>query len=568
MSNKQSITEALNALPKTAVNVYNGGVDFVKSMYGSDRDFPAPKPIKVRKSDGTFEEIKNELKNKSAKDSIFNRYSLFFFNNTQSGATKAEDYYDSPDRLWDKSSKDAFKMARENPTTTNLIKWATAGSTNSVDYSWEDFLWCKDYGVVPNNYMITLRRFANPPADDLFNTDLINQPDIGRMITYIDGESNKWDSIGLKWSHGIKWKSFKSEIQTVDAGGQGYGQDGGSGTAGMRKAMSLLQTDYSNNTRTIGNQQQHDPYENANATFGPIDVIDEVQVRERGLNFAQEFILTFEYALRSIGGINPKIAFIDLLSNVLSCTANRGSFWGGDVRYYGNAAKKIKPFGDPTLLKNGNYSGFLSSMFNGSTGIFGMLGKLANANGGGILGAIKGIGSNMLSQFAGGQLDKMGRPEALALNSLLSGDPTGEWHVTIGNPANPIISVGNLILENTEIEFGGQLGPDDFPTKLKVTCTLKPAIARDRTDIISMFSRNNRTYLTSVPQTRRYSGQSNVGKLNGTMTDRQDVNIKEFIEKNMSDSVAAQRFPNHFKSTSTAPGGGEDQIMTALKGIY
>lgn len=539
------------------MELYNSGYDLVKSFYDGDfRVFAAPKSITVKNKDGDAT-IKDELKDRSAKDSLFNRYSIFFFNNTESGATKPEDYVDSPNRIG-KDKVDLFRVTRESPTTANIVKWAKSGTSNGVEYAWEDFLWCKNYGIVSNNYMITLRRFANPPADDLFNVDLNSQPDIGRMITFLDGETNKWENAGLKWSHGMKWKEFKSAVQQKDATNSEFGADPG---GGVKKAMSLIQPVASTNAREIGDQQQIDPYQNKNATWGPIDVIDSMQVRETGLIFNQEFTLTFDYELRSISGINSKIAFIDLLSNVLVCTANRGSFWGGDVRYYGNAAKKIKPFGDPGLLKSGKYTDFISSMFSGPSGIFGMMGNLANANGGGLSGLIKGIGGNMISQFAGGQLDKMGRPEVMALDSLLTGSPTGEWHITIGNPANPIISVGNLILDNTTIEFGGQLGPDDFPTKLKVICTLKPAMPRDRTDIISMFSRNNRTYLSSIPQTRRYSGQVPTGGKNGgNITDQAQVDTNKWIEKNLGKDMAAIRFPNHFKS--------ESSITESIKGIY
>lgn len=556
----QSISDIYNSLPKVASDTYKSGYDLVKTFYNSaDRDFAAPKPITVKNKGGDVT-IKDELKDRKAKDSLFNRYSIFFFNNTQSNATSPEDYIDSPNRIG-KEKKDLFRITRESPTTANIVNWAKSGTTNSVEYAWEDFLWCKNYGIVPNNYMITLRRFANPPADDLFNADINSQPDIGRMITFLDGETNKWENVGLKWSHGMKWKEFKSEVQTKDASNSGWGTEGGSGISGIKKGMSLIQPAYSEQARTIGNQQQIDPYQNKNATWGPIDVIDSMQVRDTGLEFSQEFTLIFEYELRSISGINSKIAFIDLLSNILVCTANRGSFWGGDVRYFGNAAKRIKPFGDPNLLKNGKYTDFITSMFKGPSGIFGMLGNLANANGGGIGGLLKGIGGNMISQFAGGQLDKMGRPEVMALDSLLTGSPTGEWHITIGNPANPIISVGNLILDNTDIEFSGQLGPDDFPTKLKVICTLKPAMPRDRTDIISMFSRNNRTYLSSIPQTRRYTGQVPLGgKLGGNITDQSPIDLDKWISENVKTEEISARFPNHFSKAS--------QIQESIKGIY
>ena len=79
---------------------------------------------------------------------------------------------------------------------------------------------------------------------------------------------------------------------------------------------------------------------------------------------------------------------------------------------------------------------------------------------------------------------------------MLSGYPTGEWHVTIGNPLNPIAMMGNLVCKNVKIEFNDTLGPDDFPTEMKASVTLEPGRQRHRGDWESMFNRGNgRLYL-------------------------------------------------------------------------
>jgi hypothetical protein len=56
--------------------------------------------------------------------------------------------------------------------------------------------------------------------------------------------------------------------------------------------------------------------------------------------------------------------------------------------------------------------------------------------------------------------------------------------------------MGNLILENTEIEHYGPLGLDDFPTGLRVTCTLKHGKPRDTSMIEAMYTMgNSRVYI-------------------------------------------------------------------------
>ena len=86
-----------------------------------------------------------------------------------------------------------------------------------------------------------------------------------------------------------------------------------------------------------------------------------------------------------------------------------------------------------------------------------------------------------------------------ASSSLLTGTPIGEWHLTIGNPCNPIAMIGNLICDDLKIEFGDALGPDDFPTTIKATFTLKHARSRERGEIESIFNRGDgRLYQSSL----------------------------------------------------------------------
>ena len=88
-----------------------------------------------------------------------------------------------------------------------------------------------------------------------------------------------------------------------------------------------------------------------------------------------------------------------------------------------------------------------------------------------------------------GQLkNALGRPALYAMNSLLPGGNTGLWHVTIGNPKNPIAAIGNLILDDAEITHHGALGIDDFPSELKVVVKLKHAKPRDMVDIARMYT--------------------------------------------------------------------------------
>jgi hypothetical protein len=80
-------------------------------------------------------------------------------------------------------------------------------------------------------------------------------------------------------------------------------------------------------------------------------------------------------------------------------------------------------------------------------------------------------------------------PNVKGMHALLTGNPVGNWHVTVGNPLNPIMVIGNLICTDMRFEFSEELGPDDFPLELKVVYNLEHGMARDKGSIQSMFNR-------------------------------------------------------------------------------
>jgi hypothetical protein len=113
-------------------------------------------------------------------------------------------------------------------------------------------------------------------------------------------------------------------------------------------------------------------------------------------------------------------------------------------------------------------------------------------------------------------------------SSLLNGLPTGEWHLVVGNPCNPVAMIGNLVCENLQISFGDTLGPDDFPTEITATITLQQARERERGEIESMFNRGEgRLYQSVAPV---YSNSQSVGALGTTQgqvitTDPNDTTV-------------------------------------------
>lgn len=412
-----------------------------------------------------------------------------------------------------------------------------------ISYRANDFIYNKWFGKIPPNYLITLRRFSTPCSDNIFNfttDDLTNFTDedrkkgikpprikppqfvISTATTYLGEETgNKLEDI-LKMSFQLNWKEQTSELQSI----QTHEQTTGNGFWDNNNAASLFAQTLNGispgqrfrEQLNAGNGTDYIEGKYGRFVLGPINVIDKMYTRDRGLDFGNEYSLNFEYDMKSIYMVNPKIAMLDIISNMLTMGYNQGDFWGGGVRYYGSTQyNKVGKdlYGNLSLLRSGDFIGYAKSVgeavskkFGVKSGFSGGDGKAVEDGGKGsffkslgtvdVQAAIKtvleliknGLGNLMgdfLNDFAGG----MSQPASQVPKALLSGEDTGYWHVVVGNPINPIIAMGNMILDKTEMTFGDGLGFDDFPTEVKFKCDLKHGRGRDIGDIENMFNIGN-----------------------------------------------------------------------------
>ena len=390
-----------------------------------------------------------------------------------------------------------------------LVRDSQAGLMGRAIYNYADFMYCKHLGKISNNYLITLRRFSFPCSDYIMLTDPNNQdvndlqdhaPSVGTMITWMGTPGNELDKI-LKYSVKMPFEEKTAEIQ--EQGGTGEGE----GT--INSLMNTLSGSYSSqvlagthgksmqNFAFFGKDAAIAPYSgmlghrDQNRVYGPVDVVKKTHIRgeKEGLVYEQNIDLVFDYELRSYDGINGKSAMLDLIANILAVCYSTGTWWGGARRSTG--AGQQKAFTNLPLWKLG--SGQYPMTFSGvsdclmDTMSAGVDAFMANSKDGTVVSALKGIAQNIANMFGGAMLNKLGRPQKQAWNSLLTPEPTGFWHLTIGNPKMPIMMMGNLIMEKCEIQHYGPLGLDDFPTGIRVSVSLKPGKSRDISEIEQMY---------------------------------------------------------------------------------
>lgn len=414
-------------------------------------------------------------------------------------------------------------------------------------YKYADFAFCKDLGM-PNNRLITLRKFSTPVGDYIFRASAVrnktednsggsgdgkrdkytpfNTPaDVGRMCCYFDTDDNKLEDI-LKYNFSGSWKNMEAKIDKQPSQENDHVTPVGSVLNMLNPSMntSIANGFSGSSNHLIGRafnswfgwntQAYHDNKVLTNydehKIYTPRNTVQSMHKYEGNLQFKHEFTLVFSYKLRGYQNINPKSAMLDLLANIFATTYFRGSFWGGRNEIIGAQPNKsgwnkanqlIDKFGDMA-------DGLIASLENGTFDFSSLLGSLGNSLGQ-VVDYVKNALSNPIDTLKEGAQavgkvikdnkipaavkglvkNQLGRPEIYAFQSLLDGSNTGLWHVTIGNPFNPIAVMGNLIITDVQVQHLGPLGIDDFPTELKVTVSLKHSRPRDAVAMERMYTK-------------------------------------------------------------------------------
>lgn len=491
---------------------------------------------------------------------------------------------------------------------TSLVGGTGISELGVAKYRYIDFMFCRDLGKIPNNHLLTLRKFTRPVGDNI-NTRLpksdtpynFNQSmDVGRLVTWFGNGDNKLEDI-IKYNYVATFKQFDSKVDVVESheddestGVIGkivntinprYNQAMSQGRTGAHNFISqlggrYLSTSYANFGRG-GQYDRHDIFGmyDHHKIYEPKNTIQSTHVYEGKLTFSQEFTIKFSYKLRAYDNINPRAAFLDLIGNILAVTYRSGTFWGGSRMFRGAppnkvGTAKVNAFLDRTFDTLG---GIGNNLLSGNLDIGGTLGSiwgavkqiasdafntakslaLGNTSTKGksplqVIGAIvkhTGLWSGVQGMIKNG----LGRPAVYALDSLLTGDNVGLWHLTIGNPRNPIMSIGNLIIDKSEITQSGPLGLDDFPTDLMVSVSLKHGRPRDSAEIQKMYTKGSGPIYTPLGA----KAASNFYKLTSTKYSAnitEDENDKEnsvfnFIEQQQASTNSNARSNNALTTT-------------------
>lgn len=442
----------------------------------------------------------------------------------------------------------------ENPTASTIIEWAKQqggkepnSGVTPMPYASSDFLWCKYYGKVPNNRMLTLRRYPVPVEDNLANFAKSQSPftPLAQAVSWygtdIDNDLNK--ILNINW--GFKWKPLNSDVTDV-AGNEirvddllkelgVSGKDGAiyqaakNGLFSGKDSIGMAEiTGYDTDMQKYIKEAYGDKGPYWNRILGPVNVVNDTLIRDRGFKFMEDITINFDYSLRSYGNINPKIAFLDLMTNFLSLTYNTAPFWGGQLRYFAKTGVKLDPLGMeesilnsdvPQAIKDGidtitkqvrtTLDGYKKAIERGLAGASGVTkNQFDSASETDVLDTLDGIASKIVA----GKLGAFMQPP-LSYRSILDGRAIGEWHLTIGNPMSPMAMMGNLVVSDVKMTVGEVLGIDDFPTEFRFKVTLKHGKPRAKQEIESIFNLGGGP-MTSGALPQPSSASNSLGGLN------------------------------------------------------
>lgn len=405
-----------------------------------------------------------------------------------------------------------------NPTASKLIKWGAEVSAGTVlgfqPYSHTDFMYCTHYGKIPNNRLVTLRRYPYPISDSLKlsrHDSTRNAIPIAQAVTWFGSETgNDLNKLGLfSWDMPFKGIDVTeqqitgNEVTLADLvnvitdnsipGGKALGDYLLAAYAALEGSDASIQQisgyeakfqKYHRELYTIG------PY--WNRIYGPVNVVHKTHIRDRGVqntNWQNEISIRFSYKFRSFNGLSPKIAALDLISNFINLTYNDAQFLYQLPRFFPKTGLKFEPTGTEALGKILTNWG-TSSVGNNSqqyTEIIENMLKALELGGSKLLSdPWKTLGNGIQTLISMKLINAL--PGLVSIKSALSDRPVGEWHLVVGNPMNPIFVMGDLLCTNVSMIWDDEMGPDDFPTGVSFQVTLKQGKPRDKTAIERMLN--------------------------------------------------------------------------------
>ena len=464
---------------------------------------------------------------------------LVFKNKSATGTLGVKNYLKDNVYKYDASNEDPYIA---------LIRYFGENKTKALKLKAGDFAYLKDLGVYPINRLWILRRF---PDNCVVPNNLLDwgksaaQP----ISTVIGWMKDKDDNPMMTLSFSEVWTDqnemidkvltqmleteFKFKlpaVMSIPGWSQGI-------LFGMLDAMGLT-GDFSARNVPTGNP----------------NVLRTGKMREinaQGLKSTMPFTLETCYEQKYINGIDPGMAMMDVISNLLRMGTSDQKFvlsnstalqqlvgnlnqnsptvdaWvsfitklvTSFVQGVTNFITEMKTHEDQGSKEDKTTGGTdNASGTSGTSGTSGSSGVAASGTDVALAGvnAFSSLALGLMDSLLAGTIMKYRWPLKGSIG-LMSGISTTPWHLTIGNPYSPIINIGNILVGGVDIKLSNDLGFNDMPARIDVTINTEFGRPLGKQELEKMFNNGyKRVYssksIDSLSETEVTNDTSATGK--------------------------------------------------------
>jgi hypothetical protein len=205
--------------------------------------------------------------------------------------------------------------------------------------------------------------------------------------------------------------------------------------------------------------------------------------------------MSVEYEQKFISGIDPSIAFMDILNNILIFGTSKADDYGISAKF----TKNLKTYlNDPKQLINdiikGIKLGIEDLITKVSEKVDTLLKKAKDTKKTPTKSELIESASETINTFLNEvntyfkQYLSKYKVEILGIANALSGAPSTPWHITLGNPLRPFFCSGDMLAGDVTMKFGPTLAFNDLPSNIKAEFTLTNARPLGLQEILAKFN--------------------------------------------------------------------------------
>ena len=397
----------------------------------------------------------------------------------------------------------------------------------------QDFAYLKDLGVYPNNRLMIARKFASPQKDNIL--DKKGQAPLATIISWRKPEEDF-----LKITYGEEWGDAGADFTNVlNKVGEEFGIGGGGSGAGkgfnvlpLPGFTETLQRDFLGRLGILKERKIENPDGSVEKEFilpsGDPNLIKQAKQRKlvnygeaaSGLFCQVQIKMEAVYEQKFISGIDPTIAYMDILNNLVQFGTQKSSNYGLTDTFRKNLDEWTS---NPSTLISAVITALTNSFDNLKNKITEVFSKKETeakklesqkeeakikkgAKNSEITEEKKAAlakiqADDFIDQIVGKMrqvLDDTVRKykiEIMGIANALSGAPSTPWHITIGNPLRPVFCSGDMLTQRVTVDLVKDLAFNDLPSTIKVSFDLENARPWGLQEILAKF---NTGYIRTV----------------------------------------------------------------------